>query len=201
MDSTIVAALISAISSILIAFVGRASGTGNTSTGGVLAIPVRNKKIWFFSTFVLVSWMVFAALFLHWDLAGMSVLLIPIVILIFSAVFPIKPTTAAATALFLFPFAFAAEPIGKWRRGMIFDNHFEPNVIGIYVAIAFGTAFIAWLITRYRTRSFRVSTQEGQRSQLNSPLAIQLSDIAKLHKEGVLSDEEFTQAKNKLLSE
>ena len=201
MDSTIVAALISAISSILIAIIGSARGTGNTSTGGAIPIPSRNKKFWFLMTFVLMSWMVFAALFLHWDLAGMSVLLIPLVILFFSGAFPIKPTTAAATALFLFPLAFAAEPIGKWRRGMIFDNHFEPDVIGIYVAIAFGTAFIAWLITRYRLRSFRVSTQSDQRTQLNSSLAIQLSDIAKLHKEGVLSDEEFTQAKNKLLSE
>lgn len=136
MNSTIVAALISAISLILVAIIGSASGTGNTSTGGAIAIHSRNNKFWFFMTFVLMSWMVFAALFLHWGLAGMSVLLIPLIILFFSAFFPIKPTTAAATTLFLFPLAFAAEPIGKWRRGMNFDNHFEPDVIGIYVAMA-----------------------------------------------------------------
>jgi hypothetical protein len=145
--------------------------------------------------------MAYAALFLHWDLAGMSVLLIPIIILFFSFVFPIKPTTAAATALFLYPFAFAAEPIGKWKRGMIFDNHFEPRAIGVYLSIAFGTAFIAWLINRQRSKSFRVSTTEHKQSQLNASLSVQLSELAKLHREGILSDEEFTKAKNKILSE
>ncbi|UCD31990.1 MAG: SHOCT domain-containing protein [Desulfobacterales bacterium] len=201
MDSTIVAALISAISSIIIAIIGRASAAGNTNKDSELAIPNRNKKIWMVSTIILVSWMGYAALFLHWDLAGMSVLLIPVVILIFSFAFPVKPTTAAATALFLFPLAFAAEPIGKWKRGMIFDNHFEPSVIGVYVSIAFGTAFIAWLINRQRSKSFRVSTLKDKKPQLNSSLAVQLSEMAKLHREGILSDEEFTKAKKKILSE
>lgn len=201
MDSTIVAALISAISSIIVAIIGNASDGKNTNNNSELIIPKRNKKIWVLGTIVLVSWMSYAALFLHWDLAGMSVLLIPIVILIFSFAFPVKPTTAAATILFLFPFAFAAEPIGKWKRGMIFDNHFEPGAIGVYVSIAFGTAFITWLINRQRSKSLRVSTVESKQSQLNTSLAIQLSDIARLHKEGILSDEEFTKAKNKILSE
>ena len=73
--------------------------------------------------------MLFAALFLHWDLAGLSVLAIPVVVWTFSVAFPIRPAIAAAVALFLFPFGFSAEPIGKWRRGMIFDNHFDPGVV------------------------------------------------------------------------
>jgi hypothetical protein len=201
MDSTIVAALISAISSIVVAILGSASSAGKTNPESRLAIPNRNRKIWVVSSIVLLSWTIYAALFLHWDLAEMSVLLIPVVVLVCSLAFPVKPTTASATALFLFPFAFAAEPIGKWKRGMIFDNHFEPTAIAVYVAIAFGTAFVAWLINRYRIRSFRVSTAVEEQSELNSSLAKEIADMAKLHREGILSDEEFKKAKSKLLSE
>jgi hypothetical protein len=201
MDSTIVAAIISAISSTVVAIIGNASSAGKTNTESRLAIPNRNKKIWIVSSIVLLSWTIYAALFLHWDLAAMSVLLIPVVIVVCSLAFPVKPATAAATALFLFPFAFAAEPIGKWKRGLNFDNHFEPSAIAVYVAIAFGTAFIAWLINHYRTRSFRMSTAVEKQFELNSPLANEIADLAKLHREGILSDEEFKKAKTKLLSE
>ena len=166
MDSTIVAALISAISSIIIATIGRTKAEGNTNKDYEITIPNRNKILWMVTSIILVVWMAYAALFLHWDSAGISILLIPIIIVIFSFVFPIKPTTAAATALFLYPLAFSAEPIGKWKRGMIFDNHFEPSAIGVYVSIAFGTAFIAWLINRQRSKSFRVSTAEDKQSRL-----------------------------------
>lgn len=201
MDSTIVSSIISAISSILIAIIGKNVSEGKTNSGGVITIPKRNNKYWFICTFVLVCWMIFATLFLHWDIAGASVLLIPIIILIMSAVFPIKPTSAAAISLFLFPFAFVAEPIGKLRQNMNFYNHFEPKVIGFFVSLAFGTAFFAWLITRFRARSYRSSLQEDPKTPHNSLLALQLSEIATLHEKGILSDEEFTKAKKKIISE
>jgi len=200
-DSTIVAALISAISAIIIALIGRGNAFGSINKKIELVIPNRNKKIWTFTTIIMIFWMIFASLFLHWDLAAMSVFLIIVVILIYSFVFPVKPTTAAAISLILFPLAFAAEPIGKWRRGINLDNHFEPRTIGIYVSIAFGTALIAWLINRYRSKSFRLSTTQDKLTNLNSSLAVQLSEMAKLHREGILTDEEFSKAKNKILSE
>ena len=205
MDSTIVASIISAAASVAVALLGKGGSPGTplgpNRLARAYAIPERNRRIWTIVVCVLVVWMVFAALFLHWDLAGMTVLAIAPVMWILSAAFPIRPSNAAALALFLFPLAFSAEPIGKWRRGISFDNHFEPGIVGTFVAIAFGTALITWLLARWRTRHYCATNYEDQQLPRSSTLAKGLSELAELHKAGVLSDEEFTRAKNKLLSE
>lgn len=205
MDSTIVASLVSAAASVIVALLSKsgssASAPGRHSSTPSYAIPKRNRRIWTITVCVFVTWMVFAALFLHWDLAGMSVLAIPPVIWLLSSAFPIQPSSAAAVALFLFPFAFSAEPIGKWRRGISFENHFEPSAVGAYVGIAFGTALIAWLITRWRAKSYWTTNHDEQPPPSSSTLAKELSEVSELHRAGVLSDEEFTRAKDKLLSE
>ena len=88
MDSTIVASLIAAAASILVALLGRTgSPTPARNRGGstwVYSIPRRHRAIWMTSVGVLVAWMVFAALFLHWDAAGTSAIAIPPVIWILS---------------------------------------------------------------------------------------------------------------------
>jgi hypothetical protein len=204
MDSTIVASLISAAASIIVALLSKGgaqtSAPGRRSSTPAYAIPKRNRVIWIIAVCILMYRMGYAALFLHWDEAGMGVLAIPLVMWILSAVFPIQPSSAAAVTLFLFPFAFSAEPIGKWRRGINFENHFEPSVVGAFVSIAFGTAFIAWLIARWRARSYWIANLDEQQPTSSSTLAKGLSELAELHRTGVLSDEEFTRAKNKLLS-
>ena len=205
MDSTIVASLVSATASIVVAILNRdrapARGTGRVAPTPGYTIPKRNRRIWTIAVGILIGWMVFAALFLHWDLAGSSVLAIPLVIWILAAAAPIKPSNAAAIALFLFPFAFAAEPIGKWRRGMHFENHFEFSVVATYIALAFGTALIAWLIATWRGRANRTANRDEQALPGSSALARGLAELAELHRAGVLSDEEFARAKGKLLSE
>lgn len=205
MDSTIVASLIAATASIVVAMLNRdrapAGGTGRVAPAPAYTIPKRNLRIWTIAVGILIAWMVFAALFLHWDLAGSSFLAIPLVIWILSAAAPIKPSSAAATALFLFPFAFAAEPVGKWRRGMHFESHFEFSVVATYIGLAFGTALIAWLIAAWRGRANRTVSHDEQVLPGSSALARGLAELAELHRAGVLSDEEFARAKGKLLSE
>lgn len=205
MDSTIVAALISAVSSIVVALLGMGSSTASVSgrpgSTGTYAIPKRNRWIWIIVTCIFVAWLIFSALFIHWDIAGASGLAIPVVVLLLSVAFPIRPWSAAAISLFLFPFAFAAEPLGKWKHGISFQNHLEPNLVGIYLGVAFGTALFAWLITRWRARSYRTINHDLQASPISSAFAKEFSELANLHRAGVLSDEEFTRAKNKLLSE
>ncbi len=205
MDSTIVAALISAVSSIVIALLGMGSSTASASgrpgSHGGYAIPKRNRWIWLIVATIFVAWLIFSALFIHWDIAGTSGLAIPVVVLILSVAFPIRPWSAAAISLFLFPFAFAAEPLGKWQHGISFENHLEPNVLGVYLGIAFATALFAWLITRWRVRSYRTLSHDLHASPISSVFANEFSELAKLHQAGVLSDDEFTRAKNKLLSE
>jgi hypothetical protein len=204
MDSTIIAALISAVASIFVALLGMgsspASVSGRDGSTRTYAIPKRNRWIWSVVVFILAAWMVCAALFLHWDIAGASGLAIPFVIWFLSLTFPIRPSSAAAATLFLFPFAFAAEPVGKWRHGISFQNHLDTNVLGVYLGAAFGTALFAWLITRWRRRSYLTTDYDAQTPTISGAFAKEFSELAELNRAGVLSDEEFIRAKNKLLS-
>jgi hypothetical protein len=200
MDSTIIASLISAVASVVVALISK----GGTSARAPeqAAAPRRNVRIWIATICILIAWMSFAALFLHWDTAGVtSILAVPLVTWILAAAFPIQPGIAAAVPLFLFPLAFLAEPIGKWRRGINFENHFEPVTVAAFVGTGFATALIAWLIARWRIRSSWATVEVKQQSAISSTIAKGLSELAELHRAGVLSDEEFTRAKNKLLSE
>lgn len=200
MDSTIIASLISAAASIVVALISRGNTPGRAP--GRTAIPKRNQRIWIATVCILVAWMSFAALFLHWDLAGTtSTLAVPLVTWFLAAAFPIQPGRAAAVPLFLFPFAFLAEPIGKWRRGISFENHFEPVAVAALVGIALATALIAWLIARWRIGSACAADDGEPPPAISGPLAKGLAELAELHRAGVLSDDEFTRAKNKLLSE
>lgn len=200
MDSTIIAALISAVASIVVALISNASSSGVETGHRNLLIPRRNQRMWIIAVSVLLGWLIFAALFLHWDLAGMSVLAIPVVMWIFAAAFPIRPSIAVAAVLFLFPFAFTAEPIGKWRRGINFENHFDAGTVGAFVGIAFGTALITWIIAWWRSKSFPKATRDEQLAPNSGALAKDLSKLAALHKAGALTEDEFVRAKEKLLS-
>ncbi|WP_347331721.1 SHOCT domain-containing protein [Marinimicrobium locisalis] len=200
MDSTIIAALISAAASIVAAIIGNARSSGAEKGHPNLLIPRRNQRMWIIAVSVLLGWLIFAALFLHWDLAGMSVLAIPVVMWTFAAAFPIRPSIAVAAVLFLFPLAFTAEPIGKWRRGMSFDNHFDAGVVGTFVGIAFGTALITWIIAWWRSKSLPRETRDEQLAPNSGTLAKDLSELSALHKAGALTEEEFVRAKEKLLS-
>lgn len=204
MDSTIVASLIAAAASILVALLGRTgSPTAARNRGGstwVYSIPRRHRAIWMTSVGVLMAWMVFAALFLHWDAAGTSAVVIPPVIWILSAVFPIKPASAAAATLVLFPFAFLAEPVAKWRHGISFENHVSARLVGVYVGVAFGAALVAWLLSRLRRKGHWTTPPEAAMPVSPATLAQNLAELAELHRAGSLSDEEFARAKSKLLS-
>lgn len=211
MDSTIAAALISAMASLLVALLGHAGA--RTHNAAPSPMPVtghlpRNRLIWMITAGLTFAWTVYAAFFLHWDLAGMSLLLIPVVVWALAVAFPISPWNAAAISLLLFPFAFMAEPIGKWRRGISSQNHFEAGVLAICVAAGFGTALIAAALCWWRGRAISrkalpdalPSAFPGQPPSVSTPLARELADLAELHRTGVLTDEEFARTKAKLIS-
>lgn len=208
----IVAALISAVASVFVALLNKGtlpSGYTHAGPTAFYAIPARNRKVWRRVVSILLAAMIFAMLFMHWDLAGMSILAIPLATWILSAAYPIRPLSAATVALFLCPVAFAAEPVAKLRHGVRIDNHLEYT--WVYVIVAFATALIAWLMTTWRARAYWTVRHEDQpppvalatpekRTELSSALAKGLAELAQLHREGVISDEEFTRAKSKLLS-
>lgn len=205
MDTTIIAALISAGASVFVALMGlmserRKESKSSKNSIDLDNIPKKNNKIWFYVGSLSLIWIILAALFLHWDLAGMSGIFIPIVALILSVLYPIRSSSAVATTLFLFPFAFAAEPIGKWKRGMIFDNHFDADVLLFYIGFAFVTSLVVWLVTSWRIKSLYSVTHSKNMEPALGVLSKELSELAELHRGKVLTDEEFALAKSKLLS-
>lgn len=200
MDSAIAAALISALSSIIVAAISR-TGTKPGGDGSPdLTIPSRHSSAWKIGSIGFIVVTAMAAMLAHHDLAGLSVLVLPVLVLVLSLAYPIRPASAAAVTLFLFPFAYLAEPLGKWRRDMRFDNHFDSEWMSIFLAIAFGTAFVVWLINLYRTRRFQQAVAEPEHTPPSSALARQIAELAELHQQGILSDEEFAKGKDKLLS-
>ena len=200
MDSTIAAALISAIASVVVALIGRASATKHGTAISNSIVPKRHRVFWTACVILLLGWMIFAALFLHWDLAGTSIVLVPIVVVVMSIAFPIQPIMAVSATLILFPPAFAAEPLGKWSRGMHFDNHFELGALAFFVGIAIGTSLIVWLINRWRAHHHFEGESERPAAPTSTTLAQNLSHLSELHRQGALSDEEFARAKEKVIS-
>lgn len=210
------AALISAAASVVVALVAKgrspegAEGTHHRSSAEPGAH--RNRTVWLVVMCAFVAWLLFSALFVHWDVAAMSGFAIPPVVWGLSLARPIRPLNAAAAALFLLPFAYAAEPLGKWRRGIGIENHLEAAVLLSYLAVASGTASVAWLLTRWRLKhlSLAQSALSGapdanvppttDRLSPSTELAKSLAEIADLHRAGILSDDEFTQAKRRLLN-
>ena len=200
MDSTIIAALVSAGASIVVAFISKTSSHSAATGPRNPPIPKRNQRVWIIGVSLLLACTIFAALFLHWDLAGSSAIVITVVIWVLAAGFPIRPAMAAAAVLLLFPFAFAAEPIGKWRRGLMFDNHFEADVLGAYVGFAFGVALITWLIAWWRSKSLIKTATDTPSTLTFGSLPKDLSELAELYRTGALTENEFVRAKEKLLA-
>jgi hypothetical protein len=73
--------------------------------------------------------------------------------------------------------------------------------VAAFVGIALATASIAWVIARWRIRSSWATVDVEPPVAISNTIAKGLSELADLHRTGVLSDEEFTRAKSKLLSE
>ena len=162
MDSTIAAALISAAASVVVVLAGRLSGSDERAMGRILTLPPRNKKVWPAGLGLFVAWMVLAALFLPLNIAEDNALWTPIVVWVLCVFYPIRPSWAAGAALALFPFAFVTEPVSHWRRGLPTGGEVDPFTVGTFLALAFGTAFIAWLLATRRVRTLREEAERGR---------------------------------------
>ena len=211
MDSSIVAALISASSSIILAVISRAHdrqyARQHPDSSPRYRVVTQHRALWCTVIGLLVTGVVSAAFTLHHDLAAGSMLVVPLVLWILSTAAPIRPAYAAAIALLICPLAFAAEPLAKWHRGSLFDNHFESAALVFLVGYAFTVAMITWGINRWRVR--RPIAAGDDQSPLVAPHPVMqgthtltkgLAELADLHRDGILTDEEFGRSKDKLIS-
>ena len=210
MDPSIIGALISAAASIVVALIGKSTSARSTRRGKLqraYTTPSRNKRIWIITVSVLSLWILLSPPLIHWDWGGLNFFLLPIVTLSLSAVCPIKPSSAAATVLVLYPINFLMEPLAKSLQGISAANHADPVSIAILLGFAFVNAIGSWALARWRRRGFtesmeptvEVETIPSQSHLGGSSLADEIAKLEKLHESGVLSDDEFQKAKKRLL--
>src|SRR5690242_15144697 len=110
---SIIAALISAVASVIVAVISRNSPTSEKNTtpegSGVrtkAAVTSTGKKQWVIALSILVPWLLVSPPLIHWDLAGLNVFVILAVTLVIAFAWPIKPLAAAAIVLILHPISF-----------------------------------------------------------------------------------------------
>jgi hypothetical protein len=211
---SIIAALISAVASVIVAVISRNSPTSEKNTtpegGGVrteAAVTLTGKKQWMIALSILVPWLLLSPPLIQWDFAGLNVFVIMAVTLAISFAWPIKPLAAAAIVLILHPISFAMEPIAKGLRGMNPQGRLEPSKIIFLLSIFIGNAILAAVLCSWRRRArvplSRVTKSvgfvEGRPPTFDS-LSNELDKLGKLRAQGVISEEEFQRAKAKVLS-
>jgi hypothetical protein len=220
MNDTISAALISAVASIVVAFLSKGvearedSKPQNASSIVVQASSRANAWWWYVTSAILLIWFAFSPAFVHHDFAGMNFWLIPVGAIVLALIVPTLPLRAAWISLALFAANFFLGPLSNRLHGSQYDTQFlysDPRAREEQLSIlliGFGTAAVAFCICYFRLRLRRVNapqpTTGGEQiavhpTQTQGGLAAELEKLAQLHAAGTLSVDEFKCAKKKLL--
>lgn len=219
MSDTVLAALISAVASILVAILSKkveARKDSEPQEASSYADRVSSKaniQRWYVTCAILLIWLALSPALLHHDLAGENFLLIPVVIIVLALFVPISPLRAAWISLALFATNFVIGPLSNRLHGSRYDTEFlyDPRERGKQLSIlliGFGTAAVASCICFFRlksrgviaSRSVSASDQNTEPPAETHPsLAAELERLAQLRAAGTLSDDEFRSAKKKLL--
>jgi hypothetical protein len=217
---TIVAAIISAVASVIVALISRGTPpaqtdrTSETSEPSALS-PHSARKGWTILLAVLVPWIVLSPPLIHHDFPGINLFVIVGVTILASAVWPIRPLPAAAIVLALHPVNFFMEPVARMIHHMLGPmSGLDSSKITFLVSIFFANALAVAGICYWRRKSsfamplttsaapVRKGEEVPQSTSgvhASTSLASELKGLASLHAEGKLSDEEFRRAKERLL--
>jgi hypothetical protein len=205
MSDSIVAALISAVAALAVAIIGKYSPARVRPDGRPLPGFTRPPPSWLIAIGLLLVWLLVSPGAIHHDLAGDNYFVAPAVLLVLALVRPIRPLTAAWTSLAVFAANFVLGPISNRLAGSPHDTRFLLHpVLLLYVLIP--TAIIAG-VCAVRLRSSKMATAtpsipeptSASDQTVSISLTAQLQELSALHKSGALTDDEFRQAKARLL--
>ena len=207
-NNSLLPAIITAITSIIVAIIGKFNinvTKGRLDQKTLVKNKVnrqkflKNNRTWNYVSTLYIIWIVIAALFLHWDIAGMSYLGIPI-LFILSFIYPINPFKATSLTLLIFAFCLFAEPIGKIREGISISNHFYNEAIWLYIGSTIVIGLSIWF-----TNSLRLKVAVTQQISMDNKLETEdsanteLIKLFDLYKKGILTEDEFNKAKDRLI--
>lgn len=209
MSDTIIAALIGAVTSVLVAVIGTQTAQGKSSGSPSLPGLKFPTRPWVITTIALSIWLLVTPGVIHHDFSGINFFIIPIVVLLLALISPIRPLTASWVTLSIFSLNFVLGPLGNRLAGSRYDTAFGLEFSKLLPLLMLGviTALIAWGVCALRLRhgNFSQSLEDVEKTiQNNAPVAGQnlaagLEQLAKLHSDGKLSDDEFKMAKNRLI--
>jgi len=216
---TIVAAIISAIASIVVAWIGRGSAPPSAESSSIptvvsLPVPRSFSTAWIILLALLIPWIVLTPILIHHDFPGINLFVIAVVTILASIVWPIRPLSAAAIVLGLHPVNFFMEPLAKIVRHMPYPMGGIDNSKAFFLIALFSSnALIVAALCFWRRRSLAARTVPSATSlqrpapnprgaahpEASASLSAELNALASLHASGKLTDDEFRKAKERLL--
>jgi hypothetical protein len=207
MSDTVLAALIGAVTSIIVALIGKQTAHGRR----LESRPVPGRQLptpaWSVTLAVLALWLLISPGAIHHDFAGSNFFVIPIVLLILAFVRPIRPLTAGWVSLAIFSANFVLGPLGNRLAGSAHDIAFglEFEKVRLILVIGFVAAGLVSGLCAVRLRqphpleeSAKQTTHQEDATP-ESTFTTELERLAALHSEGKLSDDEFRAAKKRIL--
>ena len=207
MDPTVAAALISALASIISAYIATRNKSQDTkvpeveTSKEVASISLKgNIVIWI--TVMILGWIIALTLgvFVHHDLSALvSYFGINAICFVLAYFKPLRPFFALALNFLVFPATLAAEPVSKWLEGRSSTSRFDFELTPLlgYVLIP---AIIVWFINNQGLKRV-IPIDDSNENDTSLGISEELTRLSELHKQGKLTDEEFTKAKQKLLSQ
>lgn len=215
--ASIIAAVISAMASVIVALIGKSSPQKKSRSGKLewtRIIPSKNRRVWFIVTTILLVEMVLVPVLIHWDMAVFNFIPILVLTFILASRWPVKPWSAAAVVLMLYSVNIFMEPLGWWLHGATIsfssgDTGYFLFVLGMVLVNSTGV----WIMARWRSRALVNQVEEEIAASQSSPeeqateapsqsasISDELVKLTQLRESGALTDEEFQKAKEKLLN-
>jgi hypothetical protein len=158
---------------------------------------------WVITIVAILLWCALTPALIHHDLMGTNFLLIPVVMCLVVAFRPLRPLTAAWSTLLVSALNLILGPLSNRMVGSHYD--IDPIDMTTFVWLGFGSAAAVALVAALRLRIWRTMqlprTGHGRVQEPGATgLAVELEKLYALRKAGVLTEAEFKQAKQKLLS-
>jgi len=218
----IIAALISAVTAIVVALISRMpakTGTGDS----VPRLRGTSHGKWVAAMFLIAGWLVISPIAIHHDFPGINVFALPVFTAIVALVFPINGWEAAAWIFALHALNSVAEPIARIAERNPYPafSGYKPQLLLFLSTLALINALGVGLLSQWRLRRgmrSAILTTEGHKASVENAsvtakseatrnasasdpdFSVRLERLARLRESGSLSEAEFIKAKKKILA-
>ncbi|MGH1352020.1 MAG: SHOCT domain-containing protein [Methyloligellaceae bacterium] len=207
MDPTLVGSIVSAIAAIIAAVLGSGRQPRGENKERKVSATSKNAYRWLLLLF---SWVIlFMSLtallkWAYWDILIDSCLLFTaIYTVVLSIIFPIWPFIAAifSSVVILITFSILVY-VGVVKYGDLFlirVRPFDPEVLLFLTVVIVITVIFVWLATYWRIQRSNSGAERQTKRGKRGDLSRKLSELSELYRAGVLTEQEFSLAKSKLL--